>query len=281
MPVNEIALRRLRGMMLASAHERLHGEPRKRRFAWLAVAAPIVVLTTALLLGWYLRKPSAEDFVQLEASTGAVWTRTAVSGIEYLDLADGLLNISVGRRPLDPRLIVRVPDGEVEDTGTRFRVWVSGGRTREIAVETGSVVYRRADGSSIALRSGAVWRLDQMPAGPATGAPAPATPVAVPSNEQPARTPSSSPAPAVAMPTTQARRGSPAARIKKLPLNDTSNTVGGATDEDLAYLHIVALLHEARDEEARLAARDYLRRYPEGFRRVEVSELLESPPPKP
>ena len=44
-------------------------------------------------------------------------------------------------------------------------------------------------------------------------------------------------------------------------------------EEDLAYLRVIALVREGRREEARLAAKDYLRRFPQGFRRVEVERI--------
>ena len=43
--------------------------------------------------------------------------------------------------------------------------------------------------------------------------------------------------------------------------------------EDDAYLHIVDLLQRGRTEEARTAAKDYLLRFPNGFRRVEVLNI--------
>jgi hypothetical protein len=45
-------------------------------------------------------------------------------------------------------------------------------------------------------------------------------------------------------------------------------------DEDVAYLAIVALRRENRSEEARVAAAEYLRKFPRGFRRVEVVAFL-------
>jgi hypothetical protein len=43
--------------------------------------------------------------------------------------------------------------------------------------------------------------------------------------------------------------------------------------EDEAYLAIVSLLEQGRAVEARAAALDYLVRFPQGFRRVEVAEV--------
>lgn len=43
--------------------------------------------------------------------------------------------------------------------------------------------------------------------------------------------------------------------------------------EDETYLHIVDLLQRGRSDEARRAAKDYLLRFPNGFRRVEVLNI--------
>jgi hypothetical protein len=43
--------------------------------------------------------------------------------------------------------------------------------------------------------------------------------------------------------------------------------------EDVAYLEILHLLRDSRSTAAREAAREYLRRFPDGFRREEVGRL--------
>jgi hypothetical protein len=47
----------------------------------------------------------------------------------------------------------------------------------------------------------------------------------------------------------------------------------GMAQEDIAYLHILALLGEGRTEEAVLAAHSYLARFPDGFRGPEVRTI--------
>ena len=47
----------------------------------------------------------------------------------------------------------------------------------------------------------------------------------------------------------------------------------GIAEEDLAYLQILALLNEGRKEEALLAARSYVARFPDGFRGPEVRTI--------
>jgi hypothetical protein len=45
------------------------------------------------------------------------------------------------------------------------------------------------------------------------------------------------------------------------------------SDEDGAYLRVLRLLRSGREDEARAAAKDYLRRFPTGFRREEMQQL--------
>jgi hypothetical protein len=48
---------------------------------------------------------------------------------------------------------------------------------------------------------------------------------------------------------------------------------GDARAEDAAYLRVVALQRSGDDAEMKGAALDYLRRYPGGFRKMEVEAL--------
>ena len=44
-------------------------------------------------------------------------------------------------------------------------------------------------------------------------------------------------------------------------------------EEDLVYLRVLALLRDGRKGEAHLLAEDYLRRFPNGFRRPEIERI--------
>jgi hypothetical protein len=46
-----------------------------------------------------------------------------------------------------------------------------------------------------------------------------------------------------------------------------------ADEEDAAYLNAIRLLRNGATDEARHAAREYLRRFPDGFRREEMGRL--------
>jgi TolA-binding protein len=60
---------------------------------------------------------------------------------------------------------------------------------------------------------------------------------------------------------------------------DGAIEIAAGNAEDRAYLQIIDLLRTGKASEAREAARDYLRRFPEGFRRVEVGEVAGSDAP--
>jgi hypothetical protein len=75
----------------------------------------------------------------------------------------------------------------------------------------------------------------------------------------------------------QTRRTEPP-RAEKPKVNGSSgDPTGTLPAEDESYLRIVALLREHRPEEARMAAMEYLRRFPDGFRRAEVERLRRVP----
>lgn len=48
-----------------------------------------------------------------------------------------------------------------------------------------------------------------------------------------------------------------------------------ATAQDTAYLHTLELLRQGHDDDARVAARDYLRQFPDGFRRKEMGTIAQ------
>ncbi len=173
----------------------------------------------------------------------AAFVRQPSPAGEHIALNEGTLAFRT--RGSGPKLRVVVPDGELEDVGTEFRVTVAGGRTVSIEVSEGLVLFHRHGAEDVRLPAGATWHA--LPVAVAAGAQAPASqPVASAASQVPKAMPSAS---------------------RELP--------SAATDsgEDAAYLRIVALIRESRREEARVASQEYLRRYPNGFRRVEVEQL--------
>lgn len=247
-PVDEVALRRARASLLERAHGRSSVRSRPTWSSWTLAAA--VALLVAL--GFWLRgravsttlqRPTALDVAPAD---GARWTRRDTETHHRIDLSEGTLELTVtrsaGRRPV----VVQVPDGEIEDLGTRFRVVVHDAKTESIVVNEGSVVFRRPALPDVRLSAGERWDAPRV----ATASP---TAAAVPEAVAPM------PAPA--------RRSPPPSSAP------TAATPPASGEEDVAYLRVVGLLREGRAEEARLEAREYLRRYPDGFRRREMERI--------
>jgi ferric-dicitrate binding protein FerR (iron transport regulator) len=247
---NELALRRLRQSLLEQAHS---GDPTPRRRPWARVLA--IAATMLLVFGvvWRVaeRRPdpptSPAASVQVAAVGAADWSQFSTSRGHRVVLRSGTLDVAVTRRPVDAGLVVQLPDGELEDIGTVFRVSVRDGRTEAIDVREGAVSFRRHRGAAIQIGAGERWRAE-------------------PSRAQPAPT---SDLPAAMSPP---RKPSAVAASAKPP-NTASDDAAAGREEDEAYLRVLALVREGRAAEARLAARDYLKRFPSGFRRSEVERI--------
>ncbi|HEY3666761.1 MAG TPA: hypothetical protein VGL19_12200, partial [Polyangiaceae bacterium] len=178
------------------------------------------------------------------------------------------------------RVIVAVPDGQIEDLGTVFDVRVSDGHTTHVAVSEGRVSVHLAGLAPLSLGSGEAW--DAPVPTPTASAPTPA---------------SSGPASALTVSARPAARAAPLAarapRLEKPPPSvqpeapagaATPGTASAANEpappageaaraEDDAYLNLVDLLRAGKDADARAQAKDYLLRFPGGFRRVEVLNI--------
>jgi TolA-binding protein len=163
--LDELTARRERQRLLAALDAVVIGSPR-RRVVWrpAAVAALLLIgIAFGVLLG--LRSPIAEPpissrfVVELE-SKGARWSRHYDGHLHVVVLEDGLLSVRSSAKGPDDRLLVRVPDGEIEDVGTQFTVLVQAERTRRIEVSEGQVVFRAKDGSEREIEAGRRWELE-------------------------------------------------------------------------------------------------------------------------
>lgn len=272
------AIVRLRASTLERADAMLSGRSSSvTQLRWMAFAAAALIAVLGIVRFTQHRDvapPPVASNVEVTAPAGAArWSRVSIDGLDRVTLDDGTISLAVRRKPQDPRVVVRVPDGEIEDVGTIFRVTVRRGHTTEIAVTAGSVVFHRNGGDSVAVVAGApfVAAFDSTPA-PAAAAPSVA-----------ATTPSPIPPPPIEVSPKSA--GSPAPSVitsapKPLPSASASATSSppsdDASEEDSAYLRIVALVREGRTEEARLAAKEYLVRFPNGFRHLEVEKIAKA-----
>jgi FecR protein len=268
---DEVALRRLRHRVLARVHETSSQEDvgTRHRSWWLAsfaIAAVAIMGSTAWLV---LRSPSNAAPVSLpsddretevDATSDSIWSRAWESdrgnAIEHIRIESGDLRLNNPRKATDKSLVVSVPDGDIEDLGTVFRVIVSKGQTVEIGVTEGRVRFNRSSGDSIVVNAGTTWK---RPVEAALEVEAP-VPTVIPLPPMPAIPIASSRPISVSTPT---------ASQSAIPTSAETNS----TAEDTAYLHVLALEREGRRDEARLAAAQYLARFPNGFRRVEVRQI--------
>jgi hypothetical protein len=205
--------------------------------------------------------PAELPSLRLVASSGSRFDQQRRAGLDSVTLHEGTLSIDFDRGP-HADLLVRVPDGEIRDLGTVFRVTVSAGRTVEIAVQEGAVVFRRPGETDVIVLAGEVFQRAE------ALEPAPSEPEAsIPSAIRAPRSHRIAGPPRVAAPRVNATR-SVAAGLDAPHTPELS-----AAQEDAAYLHIVELLEVGQRHEAGRAARVYLREFPDGFRRNEVQRI--------
>ena len=253
-PVDAVTLRRVRQRTLQAANDSLMqvGKNPMRRALALTMIACAALAAVLLFRSRPSQRQVRPDAVLVQASPDARWQRSLAEDVEHVDLSAGTLLFRVARGRSERRLIVHVPDGEVEDLGTVFSVTVSDGKTAEIGVREGRVLFHRRGLPALHLVAGSRWTLASEIASPPT---APTSSLRPPP-----------PADLSAAPVSPA----PARQARKLPPDFDLGY-----RQDAAYLKILALLHDGHDKEAKLAAQAYLRAFPNGFRRVEVSQLVE------
>jgi TolA-binding protein len=189
-------------------------------------------------------------------------------------------------------LVVAVPDGLIEDIGTRFVVDVRAGRVQRIEVSEGAVLFHRSAGlGAVSIVAPAIWSAAEAPktlgsaastaphaapaATPATSSTASAVPVAPPpvAARQVGVAPAASSVPQFGDALALIRSGQPAAAAVKLRAFLVAHPTAPNV-EDATYLLVVALTRSATRAEAKDAARAYLARFPKGFRRHEVEQIL-------
>lgn len=266
---------------LVGAFDRALVAPRRRSGAlrwapWAATAAAMIA--AAILVARPRPNVERAPALVVTAAAGAVWSRHGGEGRETIVLEQGELWIRVDHARGATALVVALPDGELEDTGTIFTVSAGDGRTTRVAVAEGSVSLRIRGLPPMTVGRGESW--------------VPAPPSPLPSAPQRGRTPSPArPAPprrASAAPAATPDEADPALdfRAAVAVLDAGANREAAAAfarflathpgdprAEDAAYLHVIALQRSGADDEMKRAAQEYLRLYPAGFRRGEVEKL--------
>jgi FecR protein len=260
-----IAVRRLRQKVLARADAELAGRatlpsPRWWRLAILAAALASIMVVSFIAFRVTRARPVADllkTTIDAVEEGNAQWARRSEGEFERVELNDGTLQLRVKKAPGGKRVVVRVPDGEIEDIGTVFHVVVNHGHTQRVGVDEGQVTLRLANAVPITLSSGQTWERQEYPAPIATAAALPG--VVIP----PSSAPTASSGSRVNVPS---RRPAAASASMSMP-------PASAAKEDADYLRVIRLLREGRDVEARAAAKEYLRNFPDGFRREEMGRI--------
>jgi hypothetical protein len=294
LPVDQLHVRRERTRLLAAFDARLVPlSSAVRGQLWLGLAAGLLALAVLAAVAFRFwpgstaptAAPSAaraSEPVVVRADSSARWSRETHDRLDTIVLQSGALSIRV--QPTQPRrrLLVILPDGELEDIGTTFSVSADGVHTTRVSVQEGSVVLRLRGQPPLALAAGDAWS----PPAPAPTDSAPDSPraaAAAPPLQSSAARKASPSAPAAISSARDAAAEFRAA-MSAFDSGDHARAVAlfsafidaqphDARAQDAAYLRVLALQRSGDTDARQRAARDYLARYPRGFRRAEV-ELL-------
>lgn len=257
--VDELAVRRLRQRTLERADAELAGRARRsglRSWRVRALLACVAVIAIGVVVGPSVEswRKSAKTTVDAVAVGRASWTHEREGQVERIELSDGALQLRVRRAPGGRRVVVTVPDGEIEDRGTTFHVVVEHARTIQIGVDEGAVTVRLRDEPPFTLLSGATWERSQQ-----------VIPAHAPASFD---TPKTNPQTPAIVPRKRRREPAPLEPKVESPPPD-------AAAQDASYVRAIELLRQGRNDDARAAARDYLRLFPDGFRRKEMGQIAQ------
>jgi hypothetical protein len=288
-PDDEVALRRLRRSTLERAQELIYRRAggRSRRLRLAAISGGVCATLTALAF-WFHAAPQRPSVVVVTAQVQpATWSQHRERDIEHVDLGEGVFSLVVRRGPSDPRVVVRIPEGEIEDLGTVFSVTVRGGKTARIAVSQGAVLLRRRGLPELRLLAGSRWEpAPNTRRGLALEA---ASAIAEAPGSQPSAANGSAPELPTALPSPVLRIGAKPApkQPRVLPRTAAAHLSASATQlspvqelpaEDEAYLQLIRLVRQQRGLEAERAASAYLQQFPNGFRRPDVERIRDAYP---
>lgn len=288
--VDELHVRRERTRLLAAFDSGLLA-PRR---SWGVVhrllgSAAVAALVIAILVLPRMRRAAeapAHASAVVHADTTAVWAERMVGERENVVLERGALWIHVDHSSGEGRLLVVLPDGEMEDIGTTFMVSADDSRTTRVAVQEGHVVLRLRGQAPIALGPGDTWIPDPRPAASARASVAPPANPAPPARLDRGERSTPSPRPSASLASLPASDASVdfRAAMAALDVGDNHQAAEAFADflekhprnpqsEDAAYLRVVALQRSGDIAGVKHAALEYLRRYPAGFRLAEVEPL--------
>ncbi len=300
----DLERRRLRQNLLRRADDAMVGGERRLGglfpsggvARWASVCGVIACALVAVL--WTVRQPEGPSVAppaarvhdaprfDIVATDGGAF-RVERPGANLLVGVDpGSYSVHVEKLTSAQRFVMRLPDGELEVHGTRFVVVVGPADTRSVAVSEGLVALRIRGNHELLLHPGDAWSAP-IPAAPAVAGAAHATPeasalagsphtqqkrlpVAVPSSASSALKPDAGAAFSRAM---SAYSRGDFAESERLFLAFEREFPKDARTEDSAFLRVTARTRRGDSEGAKVLAKEYLRRFPAGLRRVEAERL--------
>ena len=282
LPDDLLAARRMRQRLLAEVNGMIVAPaPRRPRWRWAAASALVVGVAASLLLRHRAPTPSTllpsvvaarpdvnADAIPVEvtASAGSIWQKRLLADELHIDLSVGEIVAKIGPRKPGQRVRIQLPDGWIEDLGTTLSVRVEDGQMASVRVSEGRVLLQLRGRESHELNAGESWERS-LDGEPPMLPHASAAPVRLGSKGAKAVSAiASNPAP----PTNPVSTGTKAADAPQVPAVAAGAI---AREEDELYLHIVALARAHQVSEARAAAKEYLARFPNGFRRDAVFEV--------
>jgi len=244
--------------------------------------ALMVLVGLVLAFGWwrrahrdtqYVDRATEETAIEVRSEPGARWERTRSGGASGVELHEGAIWLRIRKHASAGRVLITTPDAEIEDLGTTLRVRVTSAHIQEIAVEEGMVVVRlRASDGEFRLRAGESWMAPERSVDPPE-----TTDTVDPSAASPGVATKPSVGPLAGAATKPSVGPSPRALRNRHTEPQVQSQSEGSTEsfveEDRGYLHVVELARAGRTAEARAQARQYLLRFPNGFRRVEMLDL--------
>ncbi len=288
-----------------------------RHFAWIAAALSIFGVIAVLAWSQRTRPigdvarfggaiPLAAK-VTFTASSASDFSVARDSRAFDLKLLDGTVALWVRKLGAEQRVLVTTRDASVEVRGTVFQVTAEHGKLVGVHVDGGVVEVRRGDerhllhaGERLDLRDARPDEDDATISGSSPiareGEPKSARagrrarPVALRAPQEPAASPVRAPEPKAPVATAagDAAANDFAHAVKNLDYADYPKAAqelatfvkrhpDDARAEDAAFLTVVALQKTGRNDEMRAAARDYLRRFPNGARAADVRRWSDAP----
>jgi hypothetical protein len=287
-PLDELHARRERTRLLAAFDGALMTPERRRAPRWFVMPAAGVLLSLVVWGLWRAREVAPRPAVAaavVRADGDAIWSSSMEGSRERVNLARGTLWIHVDHSSGERRLVVVLPDGELEDVGTTFTVSADADHTLRVSVAEGHVLLRLRGRPQVSIGPGDAWVPDMAaPVACVTAAPVAPVPSAQAAPSEPSSRPLRWPAPWASAPAPLDSSVEFRSATEALDRGDNHEAASlfaaflvkhphDRRAEDAAYLRVIALQRCRDAAGAKDAASEYLRLYPSGFRRVEMDQL--------